>query len=116
MPAGSAAVSTRPEPAAVPQARTLSSLPPSLPVPQGESYQASAGKLWSQLASVAGPATALNPDLVMVAGPYLSLAGFLPFQVSFSELYSLGPLAGVAQQHVERALARYSRTHQRFGK
>jgi hypothetical protein len=51
-----------------------------------------------------------------VVGPFLTLAGFPPFQACSAELYCLGPIAGVQEVHVAQALARYSRVSQRFGK
>lgn len=57
-----------------------------------------------------------NAYCLQVAGPYLTLAGFPPYLVAFSELYHLGCLRTLTEEHVASALARYKRTAQRFGR
>ena len=64
------------------------------------------------------PGTFANLDLILVVGPVLCLAGLPPWQARFGEIQHLGTLRSRAEAVVRthRALARYHRTLQRFGK
>ncbi|GIL44986.1 hypothetical protein Vafri_2420 [Volvox africanus] len=72
-------------------------------------------RLRSQMAELAGPAVLVQPELVLVVGPVLTLAGFPPLQVAASEILHLGPSRGLNRARVDAALAKFLRTEQRFG-
>ncbi|GLI64883.1 hypothetical protein VaNZ11_008270 [Volvox africanus] len=72
-------------------------------------------RLRSQMAELAGPAVLVQPELVLVVGPVLTLAGFPPLQVAASEILYLGPSRGLNRARVDAALAKFLRTEQRFG-
>jgi hypothetical protein len=50
-----------------------------------------------------------------VFGPVLTMAGYPPWPLRFSEIYHMGRLAGMTRQALRQALRRYCRTSQRFG-
>lgn len=83
---------------------------------QGEGYHGAAARLLHQMTAAGGPAVAARPDLVMVAGPYLTLAGYPPYHVASAELYHLGPLKQVTMARIAAVIARFQRTSQRFGR
>lgn len=66
--------------------------------------------------SVAEASIDVGPGLrVQVFGETLTLAGYPPWTVRFSEIYHMGDLAHVTQRQLTGALQRYCRTSQRFG-
>ncbi|GIL76305.1 hypothetical protein Vretimale_5829 [Volvox reticuliferus] len=78
-------------------------------------YREGLSRLRSQMAELAGPAVLVQPELVLVVGPVLTLAGFPPLQVAASEILHLGPSRGLNRARVDAALAKFLRTEQRFG-
>lgn len=77
---------------------------------------AAPAKLRARVQAAAGPEAGLEPDLVLVTGGALTLAGYPPWAVRVSEIYGIGPLAGVTSSKLAAVLARYARTRQRFGR
>jgi hypothetical protein len=77
---------------------------------------AAPAELRERLAAAGGAAAALEPDLVLVFGPALSLAGFPPWAARTAELFELGALGGVTGGKLDAVAARYARTRQRFGR
>ncbi len=68
-----------------------------------------------------GPSKTLTspycPPWAQVTGPALTLAGFPPWAVRASEMYSIGPLASLhGDAELEGALRRFCGTKQRWGK
>ncbi|GIL44987.1 hypothetical protein Vafri_2420 [Volvox africanus] len=82
---------------------------------QSGPYREGLLRLRSQMAELAGPAVLVQPELVLVVGPVLTLAGFPPLQVAASEILHLGPSRGLNRARVDAALAKFLRTEQRFG-
>ncbi|KAG2422628.1 hypothetical protein HXX76_010409 [Chlamydomonas incerta] len=82
---------------------------------QGGPYREGLARLRGQLQQLAGSEVLLQPELVLVVGPALTLAGYPPFQVAASEILHIGPATQLCQSKVDRALAKYLRTEQRFG-
>ncbi|GLC33120.1 hypothetical protein PLESTB_000368300 [Pleodorina starrii] len=78
-------------------------------------YREGLARLLDQMAQLAGPAVLVQPELVLVVGPLLTLAGFPPLQVAASEILHLGPASGLSRARVDAALAKFLRTEQRFG-
>ena len=70
--------------------------------------------LQAQLQAALGASAAAAPDLLLVAGPVLSLAGFAPWHARFCEILHLGAARG-AGARVQGALQRYTSTLQRGG-
>jgi predicted amidohydrolase len=68
------------------------------------------------MAAAAGGAVLLEPQLLLVLGPELSLAGFPFFQTGGAQVYHLGPSRGAGRAALAAALARYSAALQRHGK
>lgn len=62
------------------------------------------------------PWASIRPELALVFGPALTLAGFPPWSGAKMELQHLGPLASVTRRSLDSALQRYCRTDQRFGR
>lgn len=56
-----------------------------------------------------------EPQLLLVFGPVLTLAGYPPFHARVAEMQHLGRLAGVQRQLVEDAFASYCQVLQRHG-
>ncbi|PNH03563.1 hypothetical protein TSOC_010390 [Tetrabaena socialis] len=83
---------------------------------QAAAYREGLARLREQMAALAGPAVLVQPELVLVVGPVLSLAGYPPFQVAASEILHLGRGRCLERAGVELAVAKYMRTEQRFGK
>jgi hypothetical protein len=77
---------------------------------------AAPAELRTRLTAAGGAAAALEPDLVLVFGPALSLAGFPPWAARAAELFELGALGGVTGGKLDAVAARYARTRQRFGR
>jgi hypothetical protein len=71
--------------------------------------------LLPRLAAAAGPGVLEEPQLLLVVGPVLSLAGYPPFHSRGAEIFHLGEAAAVTEQVVAAALARYCRVLQRHG-
>ena len=69
----------------------------------------------SQLQEVAGPAAVREPELLLVFGKVLTLAGFPPWLVRFSEIYKGGMLREFSSAKMTHILQQYCRTTQRFG-
>lgn len=57
-----------------------------------------------------------DPQVVMVLGEDMSLAGYPPWNIQVSEIYCLGPATHVSRKHIARVMQRYFCTMQRFGK
>lgn len=68
-----------------------------------------------ELAAVAGPELLKEPELLLVFGPVLTLAGYPPFHTRAAEVLHVGPLSSCRRQDVEAALASYCRVLQRHG-
>ncbi|KAL4440576.1 hypothetical protein ABPG75_003577 [Micractinium tetrahymenae] len=78
---------------------------------------AAPARVRQRLAAAAGPLGAAEPDFVLVTGPALTLAGFPAWMVRASEMYGIGPLAGLqGTAELEGALRRFCGTKQRWGK
>jgi hypothetical protein len=80
-----------------------------------QSSSATAAGLEDQIRRVAGRAAALQPELVLVFGRTLTLAGYPPWSLRFSEVYYLGSLARMTRTRLHATLGHYYRTTQRFG-
>lgn len=70
----------------------------------------------AQMEAVAGPTAVLEPDMVLIFGGTLTLAGFPPWAVRTSELFDVGRLGEVTGSKLDAALRRYLGTRQRFGR
>ena len=70
----------------------------------------------ASLAATCGPATLAEPEIVLVYGRTFTLAGYPPWPLRHSEIYSMGPLTRASSVGVRSALARYGATSQRFGR
>lgn len=57
-----------------------------------------------------------DPQVIMVLGEDMSLAGYPPWNIQVSEIYCLGPATHVSRKHIARVVQSYFRTMQRFGK
>jgi len=57
----------------------------------------------------------LEPQLLLVFGPVLTLAGYPPFHTRVAEIQHMGPLASVRRSHIEAAVASYCQVLQRHG-
>ncbi|GFR50545.1 hypothetical protein Agub_g12819 [Astrephomene gubernaculifera] len=86
-----------------------------LPLQRGP-YREGLARLRGQVAQLAGPAVLEQPELVLVVGPALTLAGYPPLQVAASEILHLGPAADLCEARVEAAMAKFLCTEQRFGR
>jgi len=69
-----------------------------------------------KLSQVAGPAVCLEPDILLVFGEALTLAGFPSWTVRSSEIYSLGNVEGVTWSKLDAVMKRHGTTRQRFGR
>jgi hypothetical protein len=78
-------------------------------------HASSAAEVYGQLAAAAGPEVLREPQLLLVYGPALTLAGYPPFHARACQIYHLGPAAAAAPGGVRGALARYARALQRHG-
>jgi hypothetical protein len=72
-------------------------------------------QLAASVAQAAGPDVLHEPQLVLVFGPMLSLAGYPPLHTKTAEIYHAGWLAGASQAGLLRCIGRYCKTNQRFG-
>eukprot|EP00879_Flechtneria_rotunda_P024539 GHRR01026018.1.p1 GENE.GHRR01026018.1~~GHRR01026018.1.p1 ORF type:complete len:430 (+),score=146.75 GHRR01026018.1:878-2167(+) len=79
---------------------------------QGHAHQ---GSLLPELASIAGLDILEEPQLLLVFGPVLTLAGFPPFHTRACEVQHLGPLAQANRQAVADAIIGYCKVLQRHG-
>ncbi|KAG2494224.1 hypothetical protein HYH03_007580 [Edaphochlamys debaryana] len=82
---------------------------------QGGPYREGLARLKGQVAQLAGPRALTEPELVLVVGPALTLAGYPPLAVAQSEILHLGPAAALGRQAVDGAMHKFLRTEQRFG-
>lgn len=73
-------------------------------------------RLKGMMVRAAGPLAALEPDIVIVFGKALTLAGFPPWSVRVSELYRLGELGGVTWGTLDAVFTKHSKARQRFGR
>lgn len=62
------------------------------------------------------PWATLRPEVAFVFGPMLTLAGFPPWCSTRMEILHLGDLDGATEGRLARAMDRYRRTQQRFGR
>lgn len=72
-------------------------------------------QLVSSMAEVSGPDVLRDPQLILVFGPVLTLAGYPPFHTKTAEIYHMGPLAEATEQKLQQCISRYCKTSQRFG-
>ena len=68
------------------------------------------------LREAAGDAALAEPDVVLVYGRTFTLAGYPPWPLRHSEIYSMGRLTRASAAGVRGALARFGATAQRFGR
>lgn len=83
---------------------------------QQTSHQDVKAAVYGDLAASAGPEILREPELLLVFGPVLTLAGYPPFHARSCQIYHVGPARGATAHGVREALARYGRTLQRHGK
>jgi len=69
-----------------------------------------------ELSQVAGPAVCLEPDILVIFGEALTLAGFPSWTVRSSEIYNLGDVEGVTWSKLDAVMKRHGTTRQRFGR
>ena len=68
------------------------------------------------MATAAGQQELLQePQLLLVFGPVLTLAGYPPYHARVAEIHHMGRLAGVRRDHVDAAFASYCQVLQRHG-
>jgi hypothetical protein len=69
-----------------------------------------------ELAAVTGSSDiAAEPQLLLVFGPVLTLAGYPPYHTRAAEVQHMGPLAKASQTGVANAVAAYCKVLQRHG-
>lgn len=73
-------------------------------------------QLKHKLSQVAGPAVCLEPDILLVFGEALTLAGFPSWSVRSSEIYGMGDVQGVTWSKLDAVMKRHATTRQRFGR
>lgn len=74
-------------------------------------------RLRARLAAATGTAAvALEPDLLVVFGPALTLAGFPAWASRASEIYFGGPLSQASGSKLASILRKHARTRQRHGR
>ena len=69
-----------------------------------------------RLGEVAGPLAEVEPDMVMVFGGDMTLAGYPPWAARAAELFAAGPLARASATRLDDALRRFRSTRQRWGR
>jgi hypothetical protein len=72
-------------------------------------------QLASSMADASGPDVLRDPQLILVFGPVLTLAGYPPFHTKTAEIYHMGLLAEATEQKLQQCISRYCKTSQRFG-
>lgn len=81
-----------------------------------DSMELTVEKLHSQL-SISCECTALpDPDLVLVAGPYLSSNGFPPWSLRLAEFQRTPAIHKIDDSELNRILREYARVEQRYGR
>lgn len=74
-------------------------------------------RLRARIAAATGSSSvALEPDLLVVFGPCLTLAGFPAWATRASEIYYGGPLSQASGSKLASILRRHARTRQRHGR
>lgn len=72
--------------------------------------------LKTQLAAVAGPLVAVEPQLVFVFGDFPTMAGFPSWTTRNAEFFEAGCLLHSDKRRFDAILRRYMKVRQRFGK
>eukprot|EP00884_Botryococcus_braunii_P012208 jgi/Botrbrau1/20989/Bobra.0144s0008.1 len=67
------------------------------------------------MVAVCGPAAIMEPALALVVGPVLTLAGYPPWPLSFTQIYHVGVLRKVTKRVLERTFRQYKVVFQRYG-
>jgi hypothetical protein len=84
--------------------------------PQQQQQQQQHNSMLPELAAVTGSSDiATEPQLLLVFGPVLTLAGYPPYHTRAAEVQHMGPLAKACQQGVANAVAAYCKVLQRHG-
>jgi hypothetical protein len=74
------------------------------------------GSMLPELAAVTGNSDiTAEPQLLLVYGPVLTLAGYPPFHTRAAEVQHMGPLTRASQQGIADAVAAYCKVLQRHG-
>ena len=58
----------------------------------------------------------VEPDLLIVFGPYVELQGYPPWQVRLTEIFHAQDNAAVGYQIFLRALHSFAKAHMKFGR
>jgi hypothetical protein len=82
---------------------------------QQQQQQQQHAPVYLELAAAAGAAVLREPQLLLVYGPALTLAGYPPFHARACQIYHMGPTRAAAAEGLAGALARYARALQRHG-
>ena len=71
--------------------------------------------LFAEMAAAVGPGVLVEPELLVVVGPVLCLAGYPPFHARSCEIFHLESAAEVDRGTLARVLGQYCRVLQRHG-
>lgn len=82
---------------------------------QQHTQQKQDGSILPELAELVDQDILLEPQLLLVYGPVLSLAGYPPFHTRAAEVQYMGSLVNASRQLVANAIAGYCRVLQRHG-
>ena len=81
-----------------------------------EAAVAASSDVKARLVAASGVLAGVEPDLVVVFGSALTIAGFPPWAVRTAELFEVGPLGAVTAGKMDAVLRKFLGIRQRYGR